>query len=286
MTRATPRAMRATVLRQRQCGFGLAEAMIAAALSLFLTLVASTMLIAANANYLNTGAASRVDDSGRFALAIIGQAVRQAGYGDSDTAAFAGLDAASIKENTSAIDEPQPAINGSDVLLVHFAGSADGAMVNCAGFEEAGPHAWSIFYVGKAADGEAELRCKYKGASNWAADAIVRGVDSFQLLYGLDTDEPQDGIPNRYLTADAINAMDAATAAAGTPKSNWRRVASVRVALLLHGEFGSRPGGPPMHYALFEGGPVVDEASLPTPLQRRARRVFTATYAVRNRQGG
>ena len=47
---------------------------------------------------------------------------------------------------------------------------------------------WSIFYVAANGDGEAELRCKYRGASGWGADAIVRGVDSFQVLYGVDTD--------------------------------------------------------------------------------------------------
>jgi len=324
------------VARRRQSGFGLSELIVAAALGLLLTLVAASLLVAANANFLNTGASTRVDDSGRFALAILGQALRQAGYdGDAGTGAHAssgpgsgpgpgpgtdpaagsapgpapssgsgpdispppivGLDAASLKAAGAGIDNPLPSeVNGSDVLAIHFKGSADGASVNCAGFEEGGEHAWSIFYVAEGADGAAELRCKYRGKTSWASDAIIRGVDSFQLLYGLDTDTPRDDIPNLYVSASAINVMDADLEPVGATeaerakdlalKSNWRRVATVRVALLLHGEFGSRPPGSQLlRHELFEGYPPIDEAALPVPLQRRVRRVFISTFAVRNR---
>jgi type IV pilus assembly protein PilW len=270
----------------RQGGFGLVEVMIAMLLGLLLTLVAATMLVAANASYLNTGASTRLDDSGRFALAMLGLALHQAGYDAVSVPAppgITGLDASSLKATSPGIDAPlASAVNGSDVLSTHFRGSADGAIINCAGFEEAGEHAWSIFYVAEASDGEAELRCKYKGEKNWASDAVVRGVDSFQLLYGLDTDTPPDGIANQYLTATAITLLDAGIAPVD-PKSHWRHVVSARVALLLHGEYGSRPPRDLLRrYELFEGE-VVDEASLPLPLQRRVRRVFAATYTVRNR---
>ena len=293
--------------KARQSGFSLAEIMVASTVGLLLTLVATTMLLAANASYLNTGASTRVDDSGRFALAILAQSIHQAGYHDDagnasggpgmpviEPAAITGLDAANLPAHGASIDHPlPPEANGSDVLLIHFTGSADGATVNCAGFDETGEHAWSIFYVAKADDGEAELRCKYKGASSWASDAVVRGVDSFQVLYGIDTDTPRDGIANQYLTASTIAALDGDIDPAGATaeerdrdraqKSNWRRVVAVRVALLLHGEFGSRPPGSLLQrYELFEGEPAVDEAMMPAPLQRRVRRVFTATYAVRN----
>ncbi|WP_395406903.1 PilW family protein [Pseudoduganella sp. UC29_106] len=273
--------------------------MVASTVGLLLTLVATTMLLAANASYLNTGASTRVDDSGRFALAILAQSIRQAGYHDNagtpavEPAAITGLDAASLRPRRLHRPSMPAEANRSDVLLIHFTGSADGAIVNCAGFDETGEHAWSIFYVAKADDGEAELRCKYKGASSWASDAIVRGVDSFQVLYGIDTDTPRDGIANQYLTASTIAALDGEIDPVGATaeerdrdraqKSNWRRVVAVRVALLLHGEFGSRPPGSLLQrYELFEGEPAVDEAMMPTPLQRRVRRVFTATYAVRN----
>jgi len=313
----------------KQGGFGLVEAMAAVVIGLLLALAGSALLLGANASYLNTGANTRIDDGGRFALALIGAAVRQAGHdpqaGLAAVAAsapatapatvpalpgIAGLDAASLKATSPGMQGALAAsVNGSDVLSTHFRGNSDGATINCAGFDEIGEHGWSIFYVAEGGDGEAELRCKYKGEKNWASDAVVRGVDSFQVLYGLDTDTPADGVADQYVTANVVNALDtedeaakpgwpglgkaeatAATAAAGAAdatggggESHWRRVVAVRVALLLHGEFGSRPPGDPLRRYELLDGEFIDEATLPPPLQRRARRVFIATFAVRNR---
>lgn len=270
----------------RQRGFGLIELMISMLVGLLLTLFAAALLVVANASYLNTGANTRVDDSGRFALSLLGMALHQAGYDAVAAPAppgVTGLDAASLKATSPGMDGALPvAVNGSDVLSVHFKGSPDGATINCAGYEEDGEHAWSIFYVAEAADGEAELRCKYKGEKNWASDAVVRGVDSFQVLYGLDMDTPRDGIPNLFVNANVVRALDAGVAPSDA-RSHWRRVVAVRVVLLLHGEFGSRPfGDPPVKYELSDGQ-TVDEALLPPRLKLRVRRLFAATYVVRNR---
>jgi type IV pilus assembly protein PilW len=128
----------------------------------------------------------------------------------------------------------------------------------------------------------------------------VRGVDSFQVLYGLDTDSPADGVPNQFLNARAIGALDAALPPLGATaaerarslerRSHWRRVVAVRVALLLHGEAGSRQGSLPTSYELFgdsvpgDSGTRIDEATLPRALQLRVRRVFSTTVALRNTQ--
>lgn len=286
-----------------QRGLALAEVLIAMALSLLITLVAATLLHASIGDFQFNGANTRIDDNGRFALAIIGQSLRQAGYpgepgepaGALPPLAVEGRDAASVATGAHGMGAAQPAVNGSDVLAIRFAPTAiagadmkgSSAMLNCAGFPaDAGEWAWSIFYVAKASDGVAELRCKYKSEHSWGADAVLRGVDAFHVLYGVDTDTPRDGIPNLHLTASAIDARDAAlppTEHAAQP--NWRRVISVRIALLLHGERGSRPGKLLTSYALLPGADpaaFIDEASLPPSMQRRTRRVFSATVALRN----
>ncbi|KQV46650.1 PilW family protein [Duganella sp. Root198D2] len=269
------------------------EVLIAMALSLLVALAAASLLHASNGDFLHNGANSRIDDSGRFALAIISQSLRQAGYPGEPGAgagaapgsplAIEGRDAASVASNADGLGAALPAINGSDVLAIRYAptaiagASGGGAMLNCAGFPaDAGEWAWSIFYIAQASDGIAELRCKYKGENGWGSDAVVRGVDAFHVLYGVDTDNPRDHIPNLYLTASAMNARDA---------SLWRRVASVRIALLLHGERGSRSGNLLSSYELFPGadpGAHIDEASLPEPMRHLARRLFTASVALRN----
>lgn len=287
-------------MKARQSGLAVTEVLVAMALSLLVVLAAASLLHASNGDFLHNGAYTRIDDNGRFALAVIGQALRQAGYPGEPGAAPAGgmppplaiegRDAASVASDADGLGMPLPAVNYSDALAIRYApdaGAGGGAMLNCAGFPAAsGEWAWSIFYVAQASDGVAELRCKYKGLHGWGDDAVIRGVDAFQVLYGLDTDTPRDNIPNIYLSASDIEALDAALPAAEqAARRNWRRVTCVRIALLLHGEPGSRSGAVLGSYELLPGadpGARLDEASLPPPMQRRARRVFTATVALRN----
>lgn len=278
-------------MNRLQNGLAMAEVLIAMMLSLLVTLVAATLLHASNGDFLFNGANTRIDDSGRFAVAILTQSLRQAGYpGEPGDAAAGpsplsveGRDAASVASQAEGMGDPLPAINNSDILAIRYAPGAGpsagggNAMLNCAGFPaDPGAWAWSIFYVAKASDGVAELRCKYKGEHGWGADALIRGVDAFHVLYGLDTDTPRDSVPNLYLTATAINASGAET---------WRRVTTVTFALLLHGERGSRTGKLLTSYELLPGADPtarIDEASLPKSMQQRARHRFTATVALRN----
>lgn len=287
----------------RRNGWGLVEFLIAIALGLLLTLLASGLLLATASNYRNHSDSAWLADGGRYALQLMAQAIRQGAYinWDSDhappeldpdaSAAVDGRDAASISRSSDGIGAVLPPVaNGSDVLALRFAGSGpgaggDGSSVNCAGFGVAGTaQGWSIFYVAAAADGEAELRCKYRSASGWGADAIVRGVDSFQVLYGVDTDVPADGVPNTYLNATAVQAM-----------AGWKRVCSIKLALLLHGERNTRSDTVDARHDLFgpaysdahgeDVGVRVLESSLSPSQRLRARRLFHMTVALRNRDG-
>ncbi|MBB3224136.1 PilW family protein [Pseudoduganella umbonata] len=302
--------------RRRHAGIGLVDMLVALALGLFVALAAAAMLLLANRDFTHQAAATRLDDGGRYAVELLGRAIRQAAWTDLEAgappadaaASIGGLDDRTLPRMAAGLDGAlrAGAVQRSDVLAVHFGGlggaGGDGSVVDCAGFAiGAGEAGWSIFYVGTADDGETELRCKYRAQSgNWNADAVVRGVDSFQVLYGLDTDQPPDGIPNRYLNASGIRALDAALVLAGaTPaeqahdlrrKTHWKRIAVVRVALLLHGDAQSRTGSLPMRYHLFgtpgepdDPGTMVDEAALPAPLRWRVRRLFDGTVLLRNR---
>lgn len=290
-------------MKPLQHGLAMPEVLIAMALSLLVALAAASLLHVSNGDFLHNGANTRIDDSGRFALSIIGQSLRQAGYpgepgadaatGSVPPLAIEGRDAAGVATNAEGLGDAQASVNGSDALAIRYSATAiigataGGAMLNCAGFPaDPGEWAWSIFYLARAGDGIAELRCKYKGENGWGSDAVVRGVDAFHLLYGIDTDSPRDNIPNRYLTARGIDALDdMLPAAERVMRPHWRRITSVRIVLLLHGERGSRGGNRLSSYELLPGadpGARIDEASLPAPMQHRARRLFTATVALRN----
>ena len=319
-----------TVLRRHR-GMSLVELLVALSLGALLMLAASSVLLAASGSYGDQSASARLDDNGRYALDTIARAVRQTAYvnWDSnaapvahaahDSANIAGLDAHSLGKNSEGISGALPgALHGSDVLALRYYGAGkeeggDGSVLNCAGFgvgaaqtQAQAQRGWSIFYVAQGADGEGELRCKYRGANGWGADAIIRGVDGFQVLYGLDTDMPPDGVANRYVNASALDAYDAALVLVGADaaarqrdlhsRTHWKRVAGVRVALLLHGEAGQADKMAelgPAQFDLFgkayaeahgagDTGVRIARTALPIATRSRLRQLVQTSIMLRN----
>lgn len=306
----------------RQAGLTLVELLIALVLGLLVVLAAGSMLVYANSSFAATVQAAAVDDGGRFALELIARSARQTAFRNFDRddagelaasapARLQGADAATLSRDSAAMADLRTGagvVNGSDVLALRFAGSGigpdgDGSVLSCAGFSVgAQEDGWSIFYVAASSSGVPELRCKYRADSGWSADAVVAGVDSFQVLYGLDTDTPADGLANRFLTASAIEILDAAIVAEGDSEAEqeqdrhrrtaWKRVASLKVALLLHGRARSAPERVLGDYALFgpayagqaaaDEGTLISEASLKEELRYRERRLFSTTITLRN----
>jgi type IV pilus assembly protein PilW len=312
-----------------QAGLTLVELMISMTLGLFVVMASTALLLSTKAGYLVQDEGARMEETGRYALEIIARAVRQAAYENWDSAEapivadrslsanIAGLDASRLKEKTEGIDAPaSDAVNGSDVLALRFFGAGagahgDGTIINCAGFgvpaaasaESAGQdRGWSIFYVAEGAGGEPELYCKYRSADGgWASDAIARGIESFQVLYGLDTDD--DGLPNLLLTATAINDLDnslvldgadsAARAADRNRKTHWKKVAVVQVALLVRGSRNAAADATTTQYDLFgkeyadahasrdKGTRIKQAARFKAP-----RKIFTAVIQLRNQAAG
>ena len=319
-------------IRRRRRGMTLVELLVALSLGALLMLAASAVLLAASGSYSDQSASARLDDNGRYALDTIARAVRQSAYVNWDSSAaplfhaphdsanIAGLDAHSLGKNNDGISQALPGgMFGSDVLAVRYDGAGeseggDGSVLNCAGFgvgaaNSEAQRGWSIFYAAQGADGEGELRCKYRGANGWGADAIIRGVDAFQVLYGLDTDTPPDGVANRYVNASALYAYDAALPLAGATaaerqrdfhrRTHWKRIAGVRVALLLHGEAdgaGKLDDMGPAQFDLFgkayaeahgasDTGVRIVRAALPPSQQGRRRQLLQMSIMLRNGQG-
>jgi type IV pilus assembly protein PilW len=303
----------------RQRGMTMAELLVSMTLGLAVLLASGALLAAANRGYVAQADAARVDDGGRYALELVGRALHQAGYVDWELvdpatgpdatvpAQVAGLDGKSVSKTSDGIDNPLPgAVNGSDVLAIRFAGAGpapdgDGSVTSCAGFPvHAHQEGWSIFYVARNAEGEAELRCKYRGAGGWGADAVVAGVDGFQVLYGVDTDAVPDGVANRYVNANVLAALDAALVPTGANPAErerdrrrrtwWKRIASVKVGLLLHGDQPAQAGGPARHdllgaaYGAAEGerdpGSRLASADLDGSGPAREHRLFAATFVL------
>ena len=320
-----------------QCGVSLVEMMVSIALSLMVVLAATTVLLASKSGHTSVDETTRLQDAGRYALDIISRNVRQTAYEQWDrtdapivvsrtfTPSIIGLDGQTLGATSEAMLTPQtPGGIKSDVLALRFFGSsdasgADGTVLNCAGYAVPAPtsvasadaeRAWSIFYVKESSSGEPELRCKYRSASGWASDAIVPGVESFQVLYGLDTSSTtantSSGMPTRFLRASAIDALDntltltgdtdAAKALDKLRQSHWKKVVAVKIALLMRGTLPTRLNDP-LQFDLFDAkyagkyagvdlGTSVVEGDLRASERDRLRKIFSATILLRNHVAG
>lgn len=218
--------------------------------------------------------------------------------------------------------------NGSDTLVLRYQavnrpgseGDADGSMMLCDGSTlGAGDghsatfrnhRAISIFYVAADPnDGEPTLYCAYTNDESVApgnGTPLVKGVESFNVLYGVDNIEPETAadcrgsggsscetehaklVPNRYLTADdMIVAGDTAAT-----QTNWRRVRALRIGLVLRTNDRIRQADGSYRELPVQSGQAKAQQSI-TPLGKnfgasyavndaRLRRDYTFTINVRN----
>ncbi|RYX92362.1 MAG: prepilin-type cleavage/methylation domain-containing protein [Comamonadaceae bacterium] len=203
-------------------------------------------------------------------------------------------------------------VNGSDILVLRYQtppkniGSTvgDGTTINCAGITQtaAGTSSSdltvSVFHV-QVNNGEPSLMCSYQAANgSWVTtpQALIPGVESFQVLYGVfdveagtasAADPDYDKPPNRYLRADQ---MVVSGNAAGTAQ-NWRRVRSIRIGMVLRGPANSAQdsGSGLIYFPL--GSAMVPATATDDPGARfapaadgRLRQTVTFTVALRNLQ--
>jgi type IV pilus assembly protein PilW len=332
--------------RLRQQGLTITELMVSIAISLLVLLAATSLLLSSKYSYASLNQLARLQESGSYAIDIIARMTRQTAYvnwdksdapigaAPADSAAINGLDNASmgaiadpVAGNGAIATSGGNGVNGSDILVLRFFGAGpgsngDGSIVDCFGVGVPTPQSsataaadrgWSIFYVATGSAGDPELRCKYRvvsatGAVTWKSEALVGGVESFQVLYGLDNDN--NSMPNRFLNATALNNADnAAASAAGVQDTAgrnkitlWKRVAVIKIALLLRGDDAERSDTLTRRYDLFgasysasttasngsssDPGVQINDSDLAIGVRNRTRKLFFANLQLRNAPAG
>lgn len=314
---------------QSQHGLTIIEMMISITIGLLIMLILTQVVLSSKAGYTAQEQSVNIQETGRYALEIISRAIRQAGYEHLDgyasvsiaetSANVSGYDAMTLKKNAAALTSPSSTdvINGSDILALRFFGddsNGEGSILNCAGLTVPAPasvdgaeldRGWSIFFVAKDSAGEPELRCKYQTKTGWNADAIARGVESFQVLYGVDLHG--DGAPDSFVNADGIDALDGKLSLTGdnavlrsvdlNRKTYWKKIRSVRFALLIRGSQKARDDALTTEHHLFgpdysrlhagdDKGVLIGEQTLPLATRDHIRKVFTQTIHLRNDAAG
>ncbi len=125
-----------------------------------------------------------------------------------------------------------------------------------------------VYFIGRRGNSTSNPPALYRreigGGGNLIAQELVEGVEVMKLSYGEDTDATRDGVPNIYRTSPSA-------------VSNWRRVLTVRVGLLVRTSTTVDQENDTRTYDLAgitaAAGPYYD---------KYRRRAFNSTVQVRN----
>lgn len=239
---------RANFSMHRQQGVNLIELMIGLTIGLVMLIALSYFLLGSRQLNRTHDDVSRMQESGRYALEILGRAIRQAGYRNNTdvegnvpfVGAVAGTDAVS----------PAP-----DTITAQYT-VQDGGELNCAGVNVASGRVTYAFSVA----GNQLLCSTIAPAAGVAASGgvvVADNIESMQIMYGIDS--TRDGVIDTYISAPTA--------------AEFAQVAAVRVDLLVRG---------PTANVAANNQTYVFAASSVTPSDRFLRQVYTATFTVRN----
>lgn len=242
---------------QYQIGFSLIEMMIAMALGLLLLLVISTVFVSSRQTFREQEDNARIQESGRFALEIMGRSIKQAGHVEVPFNDF------KVAFEGTAITGTDGGAGVTDTLTVQYEGVAN-VDQDCEGelVDVTGRLIQNHFNLDAA---NAELQCSGVISDTPAApgapptgSALLENVEDLQVLYGIDTDANQS--VDQYVVSPA----------------DWNQVLAVRLCVLVRSDKTNIvPAG--TNYL------NCNNASVANAVDGRLRRAFSATYNLRNR---
>lgn len=246
-------------------GFTLVELLVAMILGLGLMAGVIQIFISTQNTYRMEEGLARIQENGRFSLDLIITQLRMAGYPynlSQGLNPFAWNASTDITANATpyARQPIENDANGNDELVFQYLAET-GQTRNCLG-EQPGSNILiqNRYYV----DGNNTLRCTTNGGSD---QPLVENVESFQVLYGVDTTATADGLPDTWVNA------------AGVTAAQWRdRVVAARIALLINTGGNVADSLDKQTYQLLDASTI----AAADDLQRR--RVFTGTVVLRNRK--
>lgn len=265
-------------MKQEQKGFSLVELLVALLIGLVVTM-AATQIFTANLRSSETQRVmTEVQESGRYALQMLASDIRRAGTPRTDASLAEGNAGFIMDPIVFGVDGSQEGGANeadNDQIAFRFFGVTDceGESVLGATFDNPALIT-NLYYIQQNADGVNELFCR--GDANPATDgaAMISGVDSFQIQYGLDRpmELGESRLDRIAFAGRYVNADEAALAG--------ESVVSVRLALLVSAEVDNLPDlkndqvFQVLDKQLTNGQGALQEAKL--------RRLFMSTVKLRN----
>lgn len=238
-----------------QQGFTLVELMIAVTISLVLLLVIGTTFVSTRQAFRVQEDNARIQESGRFALEILGRSIKQAGHADIPFTGF------KVEFDGTAINGTDGAVGVADTLTIQYDGTLNDRDCEGGQVTATGRIIQNHFNIDAA---NARLQCRGTNAVVPPAPVappsgieLVENVEDLQILYGIDTNGDQSA--NQYVASPA----------------NWDQVVTARVCVLVRSEKTN----------IIAAGSYLDcnGAAVAVPADRRLRRAFSATFNLRNR---
>lgn len=192
---------------RKQAGMSLVEVMVAMTIGLIILIALGYFFLGSVRSSRSTDDVSRMQESGRNALELMGRAIRQAGY-RTDKEVF---------ELTSFTGNP---IAGTASTITLQYNAQAGGELNCDGTSETGLVTAAFEVSGGA------LTCSKTASATGVASGtktvMVDNIESMQIMYGIDTGDTSG---NRDGSIDSYTA---------TP-SDFKQVAAVRIMLTVKG---------------------------------------------------
>ena len=134
----------------------------------------------------------------------------------------------------------------------------------------------TMFYVGKRGDVATNPPALFRRQLNQTAgsgnaEELVEGIESIQILYGVNLDNDNKKTVDAYVSANLV--------------PDWARVISVRISVLVQSiEDNMLPAPSPYAFNGVRYDGLAGNGALPA--DTRLRRVFTSTVTLRNRAVG
>jgi type IV pilus assembly protein PilW len=262
-----------------QSGMTLIEIMIALLIGAFLLGGVLQIFVGSKQTNKMQEGLSRLQENGRFAMDFLAKDIRMAGYWGCISQSNANTDVAGTNNNAVNGDNID---NGTDTITLRGALNETLAPITgaCGTRDIAVPG--EAFYTHPSST----ISYRINNAVLERTDDLgvfqdlIEGIENMQILYGVDliplAASVGDQTPNYYVTANNVIAP-----ATGTHKAaDWSNVVSIRISLLA-ATVDDNLTAQPVPYTY--NGVTTTTVSVPPVTDRRMRRVFNATLAVRNR---
>ena len=236
-------------------GFSLVELMVAMVLGLLLTAAAVCLFSTNQRTFQLQQTMGQLQEQGQLAMRFINQDVRKIGLVREDVGALVlpGI----ITTGASPAPSSNNDENGNDRLTFSFHGAVD-----CEG-ESLMPLQNTVVVNTYWVDDDGQLNCEGNLSVGSNGVTLLRGVRSFQVLYGIDTEHDGIASVSQYITADELDL-------------DQDPVLAIKLGVLMEADLPSMSNAEQEQtFYILDSEVVVDEG-------RTMRRQFHSTVAIRN----